>query len=401
MLDDDTADTLHERIKEVERRKLPGAAPSAPHRRRRRMSPRALISVYDKRGLTEFAAGLHAARLRARRVRQHGRFAAARPTSRSSPSRRSPAHPRCSKGRVKTLHPRIHGGLLADLGNPTHRADLDAQGIEPFDLVVSNLYPFLSTPSIETIDIGGPAMVRAAAKNHAWVGVVTSPDQYDDVLAELRAGDGALSAETRRRLAREGVRTHRDLRRRDRQLAGGRRAAPRAPRLVPRTHRGRAPLRREPAPASGPRTALPAPRPGGTQMHQHSGLALSYLNFYDTDAAWRIVHDLATRPTVRHHQARQPVRRRGRGRSRDGLPARARMRRPVRVRRDRRAEPSAGPGDRRAHGRRPPGRRRHRPRLRRRHDRGADREAQEHPPARRAATRAGRRSTPARSPAGS
>src|SRR5207302_518352 len=106
-------------------------------------------------------------------------------------------------GRVKTLHPRIHGGLLADLGNDSHRADLEAQGIAPIELVVSNLYPFLDRPDIETIDIGGPAMVRAAAKNHAWVGVVTSPQQYGAVLEELRSRDATLSEETRRGLALE------------------------------------------------------------------------------------------------------------------------------------------------------------------------------------------------------
>src|SRR5690606_33686505 len=81
--------------------------------------------------------------------------------------------------RVVTLHPKIHGGLLADRGKESHRADLEAHGIAPFDLVVSNLYPFEERPDVETIDIGGPAMTRAAAKNHAWVGIVTSPDQYD------------------------------------------------------------------------------------------------------------------------------------------------------------------------------------------------------------------------------
>src|SRR5262249_29943362 len=111
--------------------------------------------------------------------------------------------PEMLDGRGKTLHPRIHGGLLADLGKEGHRADLEAQGSTPIELVVSNLYPFLERPDIETIDIGGPAMVRAAAKNHAWVGVVTGPDQYDGVLEELRARDGVLSDATRRRLALE------------------------------------------------------------------------------------------------------------------------------------------------------------------------------------------------------
>ena len=166
------------------------------------MSPRALISVYDKTGLADFANALH----------QVGfELVASGNTAVALQDAGVPVvtvesvtgAPEMLDGRVKTLHPRIHGGLLADRGNPAHERDLDAQRIEPFDLVVSNLYPFLTSPSIETIDIGGPAMVRAAAKNHAWVGVVTSPDQYDEVLEELRATGGSMAAETRRRLALE------------------------------------------------------------------------------------------------------------------------------------------------------------------------------------------------------
>src|ERR1700722_8419670 len=104
-------------------------------------------------------------------------------------------------GRVKTLHPKIHGGILADRDEPTHLSDLEANDIAPIDLVVSNLYPFSSDPSIELIDIGGPTMVRAAAKNHDHVGILTSPADYPEVLEELRRY-GALSAATRRRLAR-------------------------------------------------------------------------------------------------------------------------------------------------------------------------------------------------------
>src|SRR5262249_14314904 len=104
---------------------------------------------------------------------------------------------------VVTLHPKIHGGILADRGKPSHLADLEAHGIEAFDLVVSNLYPFRERPDIETIDIGGPAMVRAAAKNLAWVGIVTSPAQYATVVEELQANGGQLSAGTRRALAVE------------------------------------------------------------------------------------------------------------------------------------------------------------------------------------------------------
>jgi len=113
-------------------------------------------------------------------------------------------------GRVKTLHPRIHGGILADKHKPSHLAELRVHGIDPFDLVVVNLYPFLETvmsgaPApdvIEQIDIGGPAMVRAAAKNFESVGVVVRPDDYGAILYELNARNG-LSRDTRFRLARE------------------------------------------------------------------------------------------------------------------------------------------------------------------------------------------------------
>src|SRR5205823_12597480 len=91
------------------------------------------------------------------------------------------------------------GGILADRSKPEHVADLERQGVEPIDLVVCNLYPFRKQPSIEMIDVGGPTMVRAAAKNHAHVGVVVDPADYGQLLEELRA-EGALSTETSRRL---------------------------------------------------------------------------------------------------------------------------------------------------------------------------------------------------------
>ena len=103
--------------------------------------------------------------------------------------------------RVVTLHPKIHGGILANRDDPEHQADLVANDINPIDLVVVNLYPFSERPGTEVIDIGGPTMVRAAAKNHAHVGVVVSPAAYDDVIEEL-SQVGSLSSDTRRRLAR-------------------------------------------------------------------------------------------------------------------------------------------------------------------------------------------------------
>jgi phosphoribosylaminoimidazolecarboxamide formyltransferase / IMP cyclohydrolase len=167
---------------------------------------RALISVYDKAGLPELAAALSAA---GAEIVSTGSTAgvieaAGVPVTRVEDLT---GFPECLDGRVKTLHPRVHAGLLADTANPHHNEQLAELGIATFQLLVSNLYPFEQTvasgaqPSeiIEQIDIGGPAMVRAAAKNHGSVAVVTSPAQYGDVLKALAGG--GFTTEQRRRLA--------------------------------------------------------------------------------------------------------------------------------------------------------------------------------------------------------
>jgi phosphoribosylaminoimidazolecarboxamide formyltransferase / IMP cyclohydrolase len=167
---------------------------------------RALISVYDKTGLAELATELNAAGVQ---IVSTGNTAAAI-TAAGVPVvavEEVTGYPECLDGRVKTLHPAVHGGLLADLSKDSHRKQLADLGIEPFDLLVSNLYPFEQTLAsgagpaevIEMIDIGGPAMIRAAAKNHATVAVVTSPENYPEVLAAL--ADGGFTLEQRRRLA--------------------------------------------------------------------------------------------------------------------------------------------------------------------------------------------------------
>ncbi len=254
------------------------------------MSRRALVSVHDKSGLVEFACGLRD--LDYELVSSGGTAAALADAGVDVTTVESvTGAPEMLDGRVKTLHPNVHGGLLADLGKDGHVSDLQEQGIEPFQLVVSNLYPFLTDPGVEMIDIGGPAMVRAAAKNHAWVGVVSSPAQYGDVLAELRAEKGALTAETRRRLALE---------------AFARTAAYDAAivawlegdELLP--HHLVLPLERTDDAlryGENPHQQAARYRVAGTtswwdEVRQHSGLALSYLNFYDADAAWRLVFDL-------------------------------------------------------------------------------------------------------------
>ena len=167
---------------------------------------RALISVYDKTGLADLARGLHddgvlivSTGTTAKTIEQAGI-----PVTKVEDLT---GFPECLDGRVKTLHPTVHAGLLADLANPAHEHQLKDLGIEPFQLLVSNLYPFQRTVAtgakddevIEQIDIGGPAMVRAASKNHASVAVVTSPIQYAETRHALAAG--GFTAEERRRLA--------------------------------------------------------------------------------------------------------------------------------------------------------------------------------------------------------
>ena len=155
--------------------------------------------MYDKTDLTGFAAGL--VELGHELIASGGTAAALQGAGIPHTTVESvTGAPEMLGGRVKTLHPRLHGGILADLSDPTHLADLAAQGIEAIGLVVCNLYPFQTNPSIELIDVGGPTMVRAAAKNWAHVGSVVDPASYDEVLGELRR-HGALSEGLRRRLA--------------------------------------------------------------------------------------------------------------------------------------------------------------------------------------------------------
>jgi phosphoribosylaminoimidazolecarboxamide formyltransferase/IMP cyclohydrolase len=169
---------------------------------------RALVAVADKSGLVEFARGLVS---RGVEVVSTGNTArtlaeAGLPVT---PVAKVTGWPEVLDGRVKTLHPRIHAGILADKRRPEHLAQLEEHGIEPFDLVVVNLYPFGETvaggatvaEAIEQIDIGGPALVRAAAKNFESVGVIVTPGSYGDILGELEAA-GGLARATRFRLAR-------------------------------------------------------------------------------------------------------------------------------------------------------------------------------------------------------
>ena len=172
---------------------------------------RALISVSDKTGIVDFARGL--ARLGVEIVSTGGTAAALREAELEVRDvAELTGSPEILDGRVKTLHPRLHAALLAVRDDPEHMATLEAEGIEPIDLVCVNLYPFERTvarqdvseaEAVENIDIGGPTMIRAAAKNHRYVAVVVTPESYDAVLAELEESGGRVSAETRHWLANE------------------------------------------------------------------------------------------------------------------------------------------------------------------------------------------------------
>ena len=266
---------------------------------------RALLSVYDKDGLIDLAQGLAGL----------GWELVASGNTSTALAEAGIAHlgvaevtgsPEMLGGRVKTLHPRIHGGILANRDEPSHLADLEAQSITPIDLVVSNLYPFSSDPSIELIDIGGPSMVRGAAKNHAHVGVVTSPADYPVVLEELQQR-GTLSDATRRRLARVAF-AHTaayDAAIVEWLDAGG-------PGPVEGTDTDAAALDQVLPPTlhltlertgilrygENPHQRGSRYRTAGTTSWwdgatQHAGKELSYLNLFDGDAAWRLVHELA------------------------------------------------------------------------------------------------------------
>lgn len=174
----------------------------------RKLINRALISVYDKTGLAELARGLSAAGVEIVSTGSTAKVIAEAGVA-VTPVGDVTGFPECLDGRVKTLHPAVHGGLLADLRKDDHRRQLQELQIRPFDLVVVNLYPFTQTVAsganqdecVEQIDIGGPAMVRASAKNFANVAVVVSPERYEEVL-QAAAGDG-FSLETRASLAAE------------------------------------------------------------------------------------------------------------------------------------------------------------------------------------------------------
>ena len=165
---------------------------------------RALISVSDKTGLEELARGLAALGITIVSTGRTAHFLSRAGVS-VTPVAEVTGVPEMLEGRVKTLHPHIHAGILADRRKPQHLAQLKSQNIPLIDLVVCNLYPFRETvaagaaedSALEQIDVGGPAMVRAAAKNYTSVAVVVNPARYPAILEEMQARAGSLSDETR------------------------------------------------------------------------------------------------------------------------------------------------------------------------------------------------------------
>jgi len=176
---------------------------------------RALLSVSDKRDLVWLAKELTAMDVEV--ISTGGTYKLLREENiKATPVAEVTGFPEMLDGRVKTLHPKIHGGILADRSKPDHLRQAEFQKIGLIDLVVVNLYPFAQTiakpdvtreDAIENIDIGGPTMVRAAAKNHAHVAIVVNPDRYKGIIEEMKSTSGEISEATRRDLAREAF-TH-------------------------------------------------------------------------------------------------------------------------------------------------------------------------------------------------
>jgi phosphoribosylaminoimidazolecarboxamide formyltransferase/IMP cyclohydrolase len=259
---------------------------------------RALLGVYDKAGIEHLAAGLAAAGVElvstgatARRIADAGIPV--------TPVEQVTGFPECLDGRVKTLHPAVHAGILADRRKPEHVAQLDELGVAPFDLVVVNLYPFTETVAsgaapdecVEQIDIGGPAMVRAAAKNHPSVAVVVDPARYGDVLAAVSAGGFTLAE--RQKLAAAAFRHTATY---DIAVASwmGSVLAPDDdsgfPAWVGATWDRAAVLRYGENPHQGA-ALYRSWQPGLAHAEQLHGKQMSYNNYVDTDAAWRAAHD--------------------------------------------------------------------------------------------------------------
>jgi phosphoribosylaminoimidazolecarboxamide formyltransferase / IMP cyclohydrolase len=260
---------------------------------------RALISVSDKSGLVHFAQSL--SRMGVALVSTGGTAKSLRDAGlKVTDVSQVTGFPEIMDGRVKTLHPKIHGGLLSVRDLPDHAAAMAAHGIEGIDLLVCNLYPFEETvargagfaETIENIDVGGPAMIRAAAKNHGWVTVVVDPSDYESVLAEMAARSGSIGEELRLKLAQIAfARTASYDAAVANYLAGVRGTAPPRRRAIAGTLREALRYGENPHQAG-------AFYVGGERRHgiatatQLQGKELSYNNIADADAAYELAAEL-------------------------------------------------------------------------------------------------------------
>ena len=261
---------------------------------------RALLSVYDKSGIVELARELRS--MGWDLISSGGTAQALREADLAvTDVAELTGFPAILGHRVVTLHPKVHGGILADRRNPDHQADMSTYGIDPIDLVVSNLYPFGAdtssfehgaTRAEELIDIGGPAMIRAAAKNFKDVGILTHPSDYQLVVDELKAG-GVLTDATKRALARKAF-AHTaaydaSIVEWFDEVSGD--ALP--PTLHLALERVQDLRYGENPHQTGARYREMGSTSWWDDVEQHGGLALSYLNLFDADAAWGLANDLA------------------------------------------------------------------------------------------------------------
>ena len=268
-----------------------------------RLIKRALISVSDKTGIIDFARELK--NFNVEIISTGGTAKSLRDAGIDVIDISDvTGFPEMMDGRVKTLHPRVHGGLLALRDNPEHVAAMDRNGIQPIDMVVVNLYPFAATiaregvtreEAIEQVDIGGPAMIRSAAKNARDVAVVVSPFLYDEVIGELKKNNGSLSSATRELLAQQAFQLTAHYDSMVSLYLGGNEF------LYPVLSKA-ADLRYGENPHQQAALYLTGDRQGVANAELLSGKEMSFNNYVDADAAWQLVcdYDATTCAIIKH-----------------------------------------------------------------------------------------------------
>lgn len=251
---------------------------------------RALLSVYDKTGIVELARDLVS--LGYELIASGGTSGVLTDAGISHSSVEDiTGFSEMLDGRVKTLHPNLHAGILADRSKESHMRDIAELGISPIDIVVCNLYPFAETPSIETIDVGGPSMIRGAAKNHDSVAVVVAPSDYAAVVSELR-NSGHISAGTKRTLA---ARAFGQLSLYDKGISEwlyGSWSETLPPTLSISLDKAQSLRYGENPHQKGALYFDQSKSSWLSSIELMSGMELSYLNLFDADAAWRLVYEL-------------------------------------------------------------------------------------------------------------